>query len=122
MVPFFVDDAPYALSIVDNIGRLATGLRTTGGAVAWILPAGPPARQDFYGPLLRRSNPVAAPGHCGTDSGPPSTSTTATSSSRRPNANAARRDEDHNATLHIIYRSFGDVRTTDDLLELVHNS
>jgi nicotinamidase-related amidase len=27
-------------------------------------------------------------------------------------ANAARRDQDHNATLHTIYRSFGDVRPT----------
>ncbi|HEX6354504.1 hypothetical protein [Actinophytocola sp.] len=34
-------------------------------------------------------------------------------------ANAARRDEDHNATLHTIYRSFGDVRPTDDLLALI---
>lgn len=34
-------------------------------------------------------------------------------------ANAARRDEDHNATLHTVYRSFGDVRSTDDVLELI---
>ncbi|HEY3016232.1 MAG TPA: isochorismatase family cysteine hydrolase [Nocardioides sp.] len=34
-------------------------------------------------------------------------------------ANAARRDQDHNATLHTIYRTFGDVRSTDDLLTLL---
>ncbi len=34
-------------------------------------------------------------------------------------ANAARRDQDLNATLHTIYRSYGDVRTTADLVELV---
>ncbi|WP_343242219.1 isochorismatase family cysteine hydrolase [Streptomyces sp. SID9727] len=34
-------------------------------------------------------------------------------------ANAARRDRDHNATLHTIYRSFGDVRTTDEVLDLI---
>ena len=34
-------------------------------------------------------------------------------------ANAARRDQDHNATLHTIYRSFGDVRTTADVLGLI---
>ncbi|WP_188188830.1 isochorismatase family cysteine hydrolase [Nonomuraea sp. SYSU D8015] len=34
-------------------------------------------------------------------------------------ANAARRDEDHNATLYTIYRSFGDVRTTDEILGLI---
>lgn len=37
-------------------------------------------------------------------------------------ANAARRDQDHNATLHTIYRTFGDVRPTADVLELIHNS
>jgi ureidoacrylate peracid hydrolase len=34
-------------------------------------------------------------------------------------ANAARRDQDHNATLYTVYRSFGDVRPTADLLDLV---
>ncbi|WP_412541575.1 isochorismatase family cysteine hydrolase [Longispora sp. K20-0274] len=33
--------------------------------------------------------------------------------------NAARRDEDHNATLHTVYRSFGDVRPTAEILELI---
>jgi nicotinamidase-related amidase len=34
-------------------------------------------------------------------------------------ANAARRDRDHNATLYTIYRTFGDVRTTDEVLALI---
>ncbi len=34
-------------------------------------------------------------------------------------ANAARRDQDHNATLHTIYRSFGDVRPTTDVIGLI---
>ncbi|MFJ4651635.1 isochorismatase family protein [Nocardia sp. NPDC088792] len=34
-------------------------------------------------------------------------------------ANAAPRDQDHNATLHTIYRSFGDVRPTPDLLTMI---
>jgi nicotinamidase-related amidase len=34
-------------------------------------------------------------------------------------ANAARRDADHNATLTTIYRSFGDVRPTDEVLALI---
>jgi len=34
-------------------------------------------------------------------------------------ANAARCDQDHNATLHTVYRSFGDVRSTSDLLTMV---
>lgn len=34
-------------------------------------------------------------------------------------ANAARRDEDHNATLYTVYRSFGDVRPTNDVIGLI---
>lgn len=34
-------------------------------------------------------------------------------------ANAARRDQDHNATLYTIYRTYGDVRTTDEVLALI---
>lgn len=34
-------------------------------------------------------------------------------------ANAARRDQDLNATLHTIYRSYGDVRSTADLVALL---
>jgi nicotinamidase-related amidase len=34
-------------------------------------------------------------------------------------ANAARRDQDHNATLHTIYRTFGDVRSTAEVLHMV---
>ena len=34
-------------------------------------------------------------------------------------ANAAMRDQDLNATLHTIYRSFGDVRPTDELISLL---
>ncbi|SDX06217.1 Isochorismate hydrolase [Saccharopolyspora shandongensis] len=34
-------------------------------------------------------------------------------------ANAAGRDADHNATLHTIYRSFGDVRATDEVVAML---
>lgn len=37
-------------------------------------------------------------------------------------ANAAVRDQDHNATLHTVYRSFGDVRSTSEVIELVESS
>ncbi|MFI1566730.1 isochorismatase family protein [Streptomyces sp. NPDC020490] len=36
-------------------------------------------------------------------------------------ANAAGRDQDHNATLHTVYRSFGDVRPTAEALALIDN-
>lgn len=32
---------------------------------------------------------------------------------------AARRDQDHNATLHTVYRSYGDVRSTDEIVQLL---
>jgi nicotinamidase-related amidase len=32
---------------------------------------------------------------------------------------AAMRDRDHNATLHVVHRSYGDVRSTDDVLALL---
>lgn len=32
---------------------------------------------------------------------------------------AAMRDRDHNATLHVVYRSFGDVRPTAEVLDLI---
>ena len=35
-------------------------------------------------------------------------------------ANAARRDQDPNATLYTIYRSYGDVRSTADLVRLIN--
>ena len=34
-------------------------------------------------------------------------------------ANAARRDQDHNATLYNVYRSFGDVRPTDEVIGMI---
>ncbi|WP_214324609.1 isochorismatase family cysteine hydrolase [Nonomuraea sediminis] len=36
-------------------------------------------------------------------------------------ANAAPRDKEHNATLHTIYRSFGDVRSTTDVLDMIQH-
>jgi nicotinamidase-related amidase len=36
--------------------------------------------------------------------------------------NAARRDQDHNASLHTIYRTFGDVRATADVIDLIDAS
>ncbi|NUP26482.1 MAG: cysteine hydrolase [Nocardia sp.] len=36
--------------------------------------------------------------------------------------NATRRDRDHNATLHTIYRSFGDVRPTSEVLAMIEGA
>jgi nicotinamidase-related amidase len=37
-------------------------------------------------------------------------------------ANAAVRDQDHNATLHTIYRSFGDVRPTAEVIGMIESA
>jgi nicotinamidase-related amidase len=37
-------------------------------------------------------------------------------------ANAALRDQDHNATLHTIYRSFGDVRPTTEVIAMIESA
>jgi nicotinamidase-related amidase len=36
--------------------------------------------------------------------------------------NAARRDQDHNASLHTIYRTFGDVRSTEEVVDMIESS
>jgi len=38
---------------------------------------------------------------------------------RVSDVNAARRDQDHNATLHTVYRTFGDARPTMDVIGLI---
>jgi nicotinamidase-related amidase len=37
-------------------------------------------------------------------------------------ANAAMRDQDHNATLHTIYRSFGDVRSAAEVIAMIESA
>lgn len=176
MVPFFVNENPYARGIVPNIQRLAHAMRSAGGVVAWVLPATgapPPVRVEFLGPetaeryrvsggggplrdrlwhefevedvdllVEKRSASAFFPGHCelpalldaagvqtvvvaGTVANVCCESTVrdaATLGYRTimlADANAAITDRDLNATLHTIYRSFGDVRTTDEVITLI---
>ncbi len=176
MVPFFVAGNPYGLGIVPNIARIADGLRSAGGTVAWVLPGAgerTSVGDEFFGPEVAEAYRT-----CG-GTGPPAerlwrdftvhqgdllvekfaTSAFFPGRSRLPglleqrgidnvlitgtltnvccessardastlgyrvvlvaDANAARRDEDHNATLHTVYRSFGDVRPTSEVLGLI---
>jgi len=172
MVPFFVDENPYANGIVPNINALASALRGAGGCVAWVLPAPSPtaAMQEFFGehiaaryqksggdgPLPRRlsaeltTHPddifvekAAAsaffPDTCdlsvqldqrgvdtvmvaGTVANVCCESTARDASTlgyRTIMVADANRDHDLNATPHTVYRSFGDVRPTDELLHLL---
>lgn len=176
MVPFFLNENPYARGIVPNIQRLASALRSAGGVVAWVLPATDPpssVRVEFFGaeiaeryrasggdgPLrdrlwhefevadrdllvAKRSAGAFFPGRCelpalldaagvdtvivaGTVANVCCESTmrdAATLGYRTimlADANAAITDRDLNATLHTVYRSFGDVRTTDEVITLI---
>ncbi len=176
MVPFFLDENPYARGIVPNIDALATALRAAGGTVAWVLPATTAptvASIEFFGAqiaeryhasgghgslrerlwhefhvapddlIVEKSSAGAFfPGRCelpallelrgidtvlvtGTVANVCCESTARDASTMGyrvvmvADANAARRDCDLNATLHTIYRSFGDVRPTSELLELI---
>jgi nicotinamidase-related amidase len=176
LVPFFLDENPYAKGIVPNIQVLATALRSAGGTVAWVLPGAvepAAATLEFFGPVIaelyNRSGgdgplrnrvwhefDVAAedllvektaasaffPGRCelpsllaaraidtvmitGTlanvccESSARDASTMGYRVIMAADANAAVRDQDLNASLHTIYRSFGDVRPTCELLALI---
>lgn len=180
MIPFFVSQSAYCRGIVPNIARLADGLRTAGGLVAWVVPSAqqrhPALAEEYFGAeiaeLYRTSGGVGSlpsrlwpaftphaadlildktgfsaffPGSCalpallqerGIDTVLISGTVTnicCESSARDAHAtgfrvvmvadaNAARRDQDHNATLHNIYRSFGDVRPTTEILGLLNAS
>jgi nicotinamidase-related amidase len=174
LVSFFVAQNPYARGIVPHVNRLASGLRSAGGRVFWVLPAvstPTPAAVEFFGDEVAElyagsggtgsfeerlwpelvvheadgyAEKTAAsaffPGRStlveqfdgienvlitGTvtnvccESSARDASTLGYRVVMVADANAARRDQDHNATLHTIYRTFGDVRSTDDVLSLL---
>ena len=176
LVPFFVEEMPYARGIVPRVNRVATALRGARGTVAWVLPGtGEPSAVDdeFFGrevaatyrssggvgPLRERlwhelvvhdadllvekaARSAFFPGlsplpglldERGVDTvliTGAVTNVCCESSARDAStlgyrvvmvadANAAPRDRDHNATLHTVYRSFGDVRPTEEVLALI---
>ena len=176
LVPFFVDENPYAAGVIPNVNRLTTALRSAGGTVAWVVPAdvpSPPMQVEFFGPavaslyahsggsgavpdrlapaldkheddLFVEKSAASAffPGRCplhdllqergienavvvGTLANVCCESTVRDANTLGyrvvmvADANAAVTDADLNATLHTVYRSFGDVRPTDEVLGLI---
>ena len=173
MIPFFVDENPYARGIVANVNGLAAAVRGAGGVVAWVVPAPGAAMSDeFLGAeiasvyrasgggrapqhriapamavdpidfVVEKSAPSAFfPGRCDLDrrlraldvdtvvvAGTvanvccESTVRDAATLGYRvvmvADANAASDDDALNATLTTVYRSFGDVRTAAEIVEL----
>jgi nicotinamidase-related amidase len=132
MVPFLVAESSYCLGIVPNITRLAEVLRVAGGTVAWVVPgAGEPMAASAFFPgrcplsgwlTERVVDTVLITGtvtNVCCESSARDASTLGYRVIMVADANAARRDEDHNATLHTIYRSFGDVRPAADVIGLI---
>lgn len=135
LVPFFVEASPFVRGIVPRVNRLATATRGAGGVVAWVVPGHtPPSTRDleFFGPEVAEA--YARSG----GEGPPRTrvdpsldvagvdlvvektgrSAYIPGSSDLPDLLAAR-GVDHNATLHTVYRTYGDVRPTTDVLAML---
>src|SRR6476661_9145228 len=55
LVPFFVEEMPYARGVVPRVNTIATTLRGAGGTVAWVLPgSGEPSAvsDEFFGPEI----------------------------------------------------------------------
>lgn len=107
MVPFFVEQNDFCRGIVPNIDRLAATLRTAGGAVAWVVPGPSPTKKLDE----ERLGPDVAQAYARSGGGGPLR--------ERVWPELEVTDQDHNAALYTIYRSFGDVRTTDDLVGLI---
>lgn len=179
LVPFFVDENPYAAGIIPNVNRIADALRAAGGSVAWVVPAdvpSPPMHVEFFGPrvaamyadsggfgnvsdrlapaLKQRTEDLFVeksaasaffPGRCPLpdllrDRGIENVIVVGTlanvcceSTVRDANtlgyrvvmvadANAAGSDAELNATLHTVYRSFGDVRPTEEVIGLLEEA
>lgn len=176
LVPFFVDENPYAAGVIPNVNRLAAALRSAGGTVAWVVPAvvpSPPVHVEFFGPAIaplyadsggsgdvpgrlapaldahmddlfveKSAASAFFPGRCplhdvlqerrienvivvGTLANVCCESTVRDANTLGyrvvmvADANAAGTDAELNATLHTVYRSFGDVRPTDEVLGLI---
>jgi nicotinamidase-related amidase len=131
MVPFHVSDSTYCRAIVPNINLMAEALRAAGGIVAWVTPASTtpaPREIEFFGRSIAdtySSSGGSGPIHTRLWPGMISHSSARDAATvgfrviMVADANAARCDQDHNAALHTIYRSFGDVRPTEDVLEML---
>lgn len=177
MIPFFVNENSYCRGIIPNIARIASKLRSAGGAVVWALPAietrVSDVKREFYGDKVaelynksagsgslneriwhefdvrpedliveKSSSSAFFPGHSplhsmlqerkidtvlitGTvtnvccESSARDASTLGYRVIMVADANAGISDQSHNATLYTIYRSFGDVRPTEEVIGLI---
>ena len=114
MVPFFVSDGSYCLGIVPNISSIGGALRRAGSTVAWV--------------VLLEERGITTVLITGTvtnvccESSARDASTLGYRVIMVADANAAMRDQDHNATLHTIYRSFGDVRPAAEVIGMIESA
>jgi hypothetical protein len=111
MVPFLVTANDYCRGILPNISLLAASLGAAGATVAWVLPGGGWSGRP-RGRVLRPGDRRAVP-----PLGWPADLLV-----EKTAASAFFRDREHNATLHTVYRTFGDVRTTAEVVGLIEVS
>ena len=119
LVPFFFEASPYCRGIVPQVNALAGELRAAGGTVAWVVPG-----YSTLPDLLeeRGVDTVVMTGTVTNVCVEASVRDAATLGLRVilvADACAAMRDQDHNATLHVVHRTYGDVRSTDEVLGLI---
>lgn len=111
IVPFFVRESAYVRGIVPRVNMLAAALGSAGGTVAWVVPG-------YVAPSAKDARLGTVTNVCVED-----TVRGASAAGLRvilvADACAATRDRDHNATLHVVYRSYGDVRSTAEVVALI---
>jgi len=132
----FVDPAkpsavPEAKSIVSNINRLATALRTHGGTVAWVYTTFTESTltdwNAFFGAVYSAQFSRAVVSNL-YDGACRSVRIALVHSCQMPailksmmahDANAALTDADHNASMNAIAQTFGDVMSTNEVIALL---
>lgn len=97
LVPFFVEHSRYARAVVPRVNRLSAAVRDAAGTVAWVVPGSREPNREGPGVL-----------RCG--------------GRRGLRAVRGYRRSEYYATLHTVYRSYGDGRSSAEIVRLVHAS
>ena len=102
-----LSEVPVAREIVPNINRLAAAVRGAGGTVAWIQAS------------IKSDGPTGTLTEVCCESTARDAMMLNYKTIMVSDGNASRSDEEHMATLRVFLQHFGDVRTTDEVIELL---
>lgn len=116
LVPFFVEGSAYCRGIVPHVNLLAGELRAASSAFF-------PGRCELHGLLADRGVDTVVVTGTVSNVCVESTVRDASTLDYRvvlvADGCAAASDRDHNATLHVVHRSYGDVRPTCEVVDLI---